>query len=163
VYTRSKVIRTATRFGSAPTSGFVPAVGRRTSAAAGFLTQTLVNDLPQQIVVGPGQVLDLGYQLRPHPMHAAEHQGESRSGWCAVAERRAAFCVLFEPQAPRFLCDVAGADRVVLGSDYPFPIGDPEPARVVCDKPLTAAERRAILGETAARIFHIDCSCIDDC
>jgi hypothetical protein len=34
---------------------------------------------------------------------------------------------------------------------------------VVCDKPLTAAERRAILGETAARIFHIDCSCIDDC
>ena len=71
--------------------------------------------------------------------------------------------VLFEPQAPRFLCDVAGADRVVLGSDYPFPIGDPEPARVVCDKPLTAAERRAILGETAARIFHIDCSCIDDC
>jgi hypothetical protein len=117
----------------------------------------------QQIVVGPGQVLDLGYQLRPHPMHAAEHQGESRSGWCAVAERRAAFCVLFEPQAPRFLCDVAGADRVVLGSDYPFPIGDPEPARVVCDKPLTAAERRAILGETAARIFHIDCSCIDDC
>jgi aminocarboxymuconate-semialdehyde decarboxylase len=96
-------------------------------------------------------------------MRAAEHQGESRSGWCAVAERRAAFCVLFEPQAPRFLCDVAGADRVVLGSDYPFPIGDPEPARVVCDKPLTAAERRAILGETAARIFHIDCSCIDDC
>jgi len=54
-------------------------------------------------------------------MHAAEHQGESRSGWCAVAQRRAAFCVLFEPQAPRFLCDVAGADRVVLGSDYPVP------------------------------------------
>ena len=71
--------------------------------------------------------------------------------------------VLFEPQALRFLCDVAGADRVVLGSDYPFPIGDPEPARVVDDTPLTEAERRAILGETAARIFHIDCSCIDDC
>jgi hypothetical protein len=29
------------------------------------LTQTHVNDLPQQIVVGPGQVLDLGDQLRP--------------------------------------------------------------------------------------------------
>ena len=71
--------------------------------------------------------------------------------------------VLFEPQALRFLCDVAGADRVVLGSDYPFPIGDPEPARVVDDTPLTEEERRAILGKTAARIFHIDCSCIDDC
>jgi aminocarboxymuconate-semialdehyde decarboxylase len=71
--------------------------------------------------------------------------------------------VLFEPQALRFLCDIAGADRVVLGSDYPFPIGDPEPAQVVDDTPLTETERRAILGETAARIFHIDCSCIDDC
>jgi aminocarboxymuconate-semialdehyde decarboxylase len=70
--------------------------------------------------------------------------------------------VLFEPQALRFLCDVAGADRVVLGSDYPFPIGDPEPARVVEETPLTAAERRAILGETAARIFHIDCGCVND-
>ena len=39
---------------------------------AGFLTQTLVNDLPKQIVVGPDQVLDLGDQLRPHSMHAAE-------------------------------------------------------------------------------------------
>jgi aminocarboxymuconate-semialdehyde decarboxylase len=70
--------------------------------------------------------------------------------------------VLFEPQALRFLCDIAGADRVVLGSDYPFPIGDPEPVQVVYDTPLTETERRAILGETAARIFHIDCSCIDD-
>jgi aminocarboxymuconate-semialdehyde decarboxylase len=70
--------------------------------------------------------------------------------------------VLFEPQALRFLCDVAGSDKVVLGSDYPFPIGDPEPARVVEDTPLTAAERCAILGETAARIFHIDCGCIGE-
>jgi aminocarboxymuconate-semialdehyde decarboxylase len=67
--------------------------------------------------------------------------------------------VLFEPQALRFLCDVAGSDKVVLGSDYPFPIGDPQPARVVDDTPLTEGERRAILGETAARIFHIDCGC----
>ena len=70
--------------------------------------------------------------------------------------------VLFEPQALRFLCDVAGADRVVLGSDHPFPIGDPAPTRVVEETPLTEAERRAILGETAARIFHIGCGCVDD-
>jgi aminocarboxymuconate-semialdehyde decarboxylase len=70
--------------------------------------------------------------------------------------------VLFEPQALRFLCDVAGSDRVLLGSDYPFPIGDPEPARVVDETSLTQAERHAILGETAARIFHIDCGCGSD-
>jgi aminocarboxymuconate-semialdehyde decarboxylase len=67
--------------------------------------------------------------------------------------------VVFEPQALRFLCDVAGADRVMLGSDYPFAIGDPEPCRVVDDTPLTAAERAAILGQTAARLFHIACDC----
>ena len=39
----------------------------------------------QQIVVGPGQVVDLGDQLRPHPMHAAEHQGETEA---AGARRR---------------------------------------------------------------------------
>jgi aminocarboxymuconate-semialdehyde decarboxylase len=67
--------------------------------------------------------------------------------------------VLFEPRALRFLCDVAGADKVVLGSDYPFPIGDPQPTQIVDETPLTVVERQAILGATAARIFHIDCDC----
>lgn len=67
--------------------------------------------------------------------------------------------VLFEPRALRFLCDVAGADKVVLGSDYPFGIGDLDPTTIVDGTPLTAAERRAILGGNAARIFHIDCGC----
>ena len=68
--------------------------------------------------------------------------------------------VLFEPLALRFLCDVAGADKVVLGSDFPFGIGDPDPCGVV---DATAADIGAsaapILGENAARIFHIDCGC----
>ena len=67
--------------------------------------------------------------------------------------------VLFEPRALRFLCDVAGAEKVVLGSDYPFPIGDPKPTQIVDETPLTVGERQAILGATAARIFHIDCDC----
>lgn len=64
--------------------------------------------------------------------------------------------VLFEARALRFLCDTAGADRVLLGSDHPFPIGDSAPRRIVEETPLDAAERSAILGETAARIFHLD-------
>jgi aminocarboxymuconate-semialdehyde decarboxylase len=67
--------------------------------------------------------------------------------------------VLFEPRALRFLVDVAGADKIMLGSDYPFGIGDPEPVRIVDETPLTQAERDAILGGNAARIFHIDCGC----
>ncbi len=67
--------------------------------------------------------------------------------------------VLFEPRALRFLADVVGADKIMLGSDYPFGIGDPDPCGVVNATRLTVAERHAILGETAARIFHVECGC----
>jgi len=67
--------------------------------------------------------------------------------------------VLFEPLALRFLCDVAGADKVMLGSDFPFGIGDLDPCRIVDETALTSAERAAILGGNAARIFHVDCDC----
>jgi aminocarboxymuconate-semialdehyde decarboxylase len=71
--------------------------------------------------------------------------------------------VLFEPLALRFLCDVVGADKVMLGSDYPFGIGDPDPCHVVDRTALTAAEREAILGNNAARIFHVNCACDTGC
>ena len=41
-------------------------------------------------------------------------------------------------------------------------IGDPDPCRVVDQTVLTHAEREAILGANAARIFHVDCSCGTD-
>jgi aminocarboxymuconate-semialdehyde decarboxylase len=69
--------------------------------------------------------------------------------------------VLFDPRALEFLCDVAGAEKVMLGSDHPFPIGDPAPAKVVTDSSLDAAAKKKILGETAIEIFHIDCGCGD--
>jgi aminocarboxymuconate-semialdehyde decarboxylase len=67
--------------------------------------------------------------------------------------------VLFDPRALRYLVDMVGAERVMLGSDHPFPIGDDEPVKVVENTPLTRAEREAILATNAARIFSIPCSC----
>jgi aminocarboxymuconate-semialdehyde decarboxylase len=55
--------------------------------------------------------------------------------------------------ALRFLLDFAGAERVLLGSDFPFPMGDRDPVATVLGVPrLTAGERNAVLGETAARL-----------
>ena len=48
---------------------FVPDVGRRF-----VLAESLIDDLPQKIVAGPGEILDLGDQLGPHPMDTAENQ-----------------------------------------------------------------------------------------
>ena len=39
--------------------------------------------------------------------------------------------VLHSPASLRFLIDVVGAGQVVLGSDYPFQMGDPDPASTV--------------------------------
>src|SRR5579884_504832 len=55
-------------------------------------------------------------------------------------------CVM-TPPAIRLLCQVAGPERVVLGSDYPFPIGDPDPVRSVAAANLGADAERQILEE----------------
>lgn len=54
--------------------------------------------------------------------------------------------VLHEPAAIRYLIDLVGADRVLLGTDYPFETGDPDPIATIDAIPgLTEAERHAIL------------------
>jgi len=59
------------------------------------------------------------------------------------------------PPALAYLVALVGADRVLLGSDHPFWLGDPEPARVVREAGLSAAAQAAILGDNAVRIFHL--------
>lgn len=61
--------------------------------------------------------------------------------------------VLFEPGALNFLCSCCGHDKVMLGSDYPFPIGDGTPTKVVEEADLTAEQKQMILGDTAAKLF----------
>jgi len=59
------------------------------------------------------------------------------------------------PPALAYLVSVVGEDRVVLGSDHPFWMGDPEPRRVVEDAALSDAARAAILGGNASRLFRL--------
>jgi aminocarboxymuconate-semialdehyde decarboxylase len=63
--------------------------------------------------------------------------------------------IVFDVQALRFLRTIAGNDKLVLGSDYPFPIGDWEPVRIIDALGLGQAERAAIAGATAARLFNL--------
>ena len=63
--------------------------------------------------------------------------------------------VLFQPDALTFLCSCCGHDRVVLGSDYPFPIGDMTPLDVVNNAHFDNSQKRMILGKTAQKLFQI--------
>ncbi|MGW6455908.1 amidohydrolase family protein [Streptomyces sp. NPDC055078] len=63
---------------------------------------------------------------------------------------------VFDPRALRLLVDVMGPDRVMLGTDYPFPLGEQRPGAVVRDCPgLSDTERALILGGNAAEFFSV--------
>ncbi len=56
--------------------------------------------------------------------------------------------------ALRFLIDFAGADHVVLGSDYPFEMGQPDPVGLVDGVAgLSSADRQRILDGTVQRLL----------
>jgi aminocarboxymuconate-semialdehyde decarboxylase len=61
-------------------------------------------------------------------------------------------CV-YEPEVLEALVKRVGADRVVLGSDYP--VGEPKPVEFVQSCALTAAEKEKIIGLNAAQIFGL--------
>ncbi|WP_370461420.1 amidohydrolase family protein [Micromonospora sp. Llam0] len=62
--------------------------------------------------------------------------------------------VVFDPAALRLLVDTMSADRVLLGSDYPYPLGE-RPVGAVIDKAdfLTADQRAALSGGNAYRFL----------
>jgi aminocarboxymuconate-semialdehyde decarboxylase len=64
--------------------------------------------------------------------------------------------VNFERNALQFAIDFAGADHVVLGSDYPHQIGDMDKAvKVIQTLPIADDVRRAVLGGNAARLLKL--------
>ncbi|MGY1617916.1 amidohydrolase family protein [Geodermatophilus sp. SYSU D00691] len=82
---------------------------------------------------------------------AAEHLTRSPGEWL----RSVYFdTVLHSPRSLRHLVDVVGADRVVLGSDYPFVMGEPEPVRALAAvADLDDRQRHAILQGNIAAVL----------
>jgi aminocarboxymuconate-semialdehyde decarboxylase len=55
--------------------------------------------------------------------------------------------------AIRYLADSVGPGRVLLGSDYPFPLGDQAPVETVRAARLGDTATAAVLGGNAAGLF----------
>ncbi|WP_436636940.1 amidohydrolase family protein [Microbaculum sp. FT89] len=63
---------------------------------------------------------------------------------------------VFDDGALRLLVDVMGKDRVMFGTDYPFPLGEQKMGALVRgSKRLSGDEKRIILGENAIRFFGL--------
>jgi aminocarboxymuconate-semialdehyde decarboxylase len=63
--------------------------------------------------------------------------------------------VLQDPRVLRFVVALLGPDRIMLGSDMPFPIGDEEPTKIVAAAGLTAQQAANVNGALAAKLFRI--------
>ncbi len=63
---------------------------------------------------------------------------------------------VFDPRALRLLVDTMGVERIMLGSDYPFPLGEQQIGRLVAEQPdLDDAARHRLLAGNALEFFGL--------
>jgi len=64
--------------------------------------------------------------------------------------------ITFDPEMLRNLIDKFGAAQVLLGTDYPFDMGEEDPVGLINSVPrLPSAEKERIMGRNAARLLKI--------
>ena len=122
-----------------------------------------------------GRVLDEFPRLKPYLAHGGGScpfiRGRWDQGWRARGEgglptapstylRRLYYDALTHShQSLEYLVRFVGADHVMLGSDYPYNMGDLDPVRQVESAPgLSAAEKDQVLRTTAAEVFKLSVS-----
>lgn len=95
----------------------------------------------------------IGRLVRGHQMRGETHAISSTSPLELM--RRFYFdTVLFEPRSISFLTELVGADKVFLGTDAPFDMGDEEPLKTINAAPgLLDAQRRSICAGTALALL----------
>jgi aminocarboxymuconate-semialdehyde decarboxylase len=55
----------------------------------------------------------------------------------------------------KFVVEILGTDKLMMGSDMPFPIGDHEPTKIVAAAGLSAAQTASINGGLAQKLLNI--------
>lgn len=63
--------------------------------------------------------------------------------------------ILFNEKALRYLIDAAGSDHVVMGTDYPFDMGESDPVNYIETSITDTSTRDAILGNNVARLLKL--------
>ncbi|MFZ9690806.1 MAG: amidohydrolase family protein [Phycisphaerales bacterium] len=96
--------------------------------------------------------IDHGHQVRPDLCATVIEEKPSR-----YLDRLYVDSLVHDPKALRYLVDLLGAERIALGSDYPFPLGEHVPGSLVRSMgDLTDAQKARILAGTAREFLGID-------
>jgi aminocarboxymuconate-semialdehyde decarboxylase len=107
----------------------------------------------------PGQIgrIQHGYDVRPD-LCAVDTQ-LSPQAHLAKDGRPARFYVdslVHDADALRRLIQLFGAERVALGTDYPFPLGEADPGKLIRSLGLDADTESQLLGGTALEFLGLD-------
>jgi aminocarboxymuconate-semialdehyde decarboxylase len=113
-------------------------------------------DLRVLLAHGGGAITALRGRLR----HGWSFQPQTRSKLTkspeASLKRLYYDTVTHDPAVLRELVAFAGAERVLLGSDYPFDMADARPAETVAAAGLAPDAERLVLGGNAARLLGLE-------
>jgi len=63
--------------------------------------------------------------------------------------------ILHDERVLQFVIRMLGTERLMMGSDMPFPIGDSEPMRIVAAAGLDAGQAASVNGGLAAKLFGL--------
>jgi aminocarboxymuconate-semialdehyde decarboxylase len=63
--------------------------------------------------------------------------------------------ILHDARVLKFVVEMMGTERLMMGSDKPFPIGDPVPTKIVAEAGLTGAVAASVNGGLAEKLFRI--------
>lgn len=127
-------------------------------AAASLIFGGVLDDFPKLEVVLPHAGGSFPWLIGRYDngvatRHELDHMKAPAS---AYLERFYYDTISHSPQIMRFLIEMVGVERVVLGSDYNFDAGYPRPVEFVDRIPqLTPREREMILSENAARALRL--------
>ena len=63
--------------------------------------------------------------------------------------------IVHDARVLKFVIEIMGSERIMMGSDMPFPIGDLEPRKIVAEAGLAPAQVASINGGLAQKLFKI--------
>lgn len=64
--------------------------------------------------------------------------------------------LVHDPDMMNFLIKTVGKERVALGSDYPFPLGELQPGKLIEEMPFDSVTRERLLSGTALEWLQLD-------
>jgi aminocarboxymuconate-semialdehyde decarboxylase len=136
----------------------MPAEGAR--AACSLIFGGVLERLPRLRIM-----LAHGGGAFPFTLGRIEHGYHARPDLCAVnvsrpprefARRFYVDSLVHDERALRFLLDAFGAERIALGSDYPFPLGEDRPGTLIESLDDVPGEARArLLAGTALEFLGL--------